>query len=302
MPVTPTFLVLGAAKAGTDAIYSQLGQHPEVYVSPVKETNYFVFCGERLHFSGPGDERALDECRIVSQTEYLSLFAAAAGAKAIGEASPWYLYRPEVPDRIRGMLPEARLIAVLRHPLDRAFSAFAMLHRDAREPETEFARALQAEPRRIAAGWEPIWHYRAMGRYAEQLERFLAIFPREQLRIYLYDDFLATPLTVIQDIFAFIGVDPAFVPDTSARPNVSYVPKHHRLHRLLLRDGRAARLARIALPAGPRQKLKWAIVRRNLRRPELPNSLRRELIGSFAEEISRLERLLDRDLTAWRTA
>jgi len=295
----PNFFVIGAARSATDALYEYLKQHPQIYMSPVKETNYFVFYGRRPHFTGPGDEEALQACSIVSRAEYEAQFAGARSEIAIGEASPWYIYCPQVPERIAHDVPDARLIAILRHPVDRAFSSFCMLQRDCREPERDFVRALALEKQRIAAGWEPIWHYAAMGMYAQQLERYYALFDRQQLRVYLYDDLNRDPLPVLRDLFAFLGVDPGFVPDVSTRPNQSYVPRSRRLGLLLTRENAPRRIARAVLPRPLRGRLRDALGEVNRVRPTLDPALRRELTLQFRDEILRLQDLIARDLSHW---
>jgi hypothetical protein len=298
----PNFFVIGAARCATDALYDYLGQHPQIYMSPVKETNYFVFYGRRIRFTGPGDEEALRSCSIVSRAEYEAQFAGVTSEIAIGEASPWYIYCPQVAQRIAQDVRDARLVAMLRHPVDRAFSSFCMLQRDCREPERDFVRALALEKERIAAGWEPIWHYAAMGLYSQQLERYYTLFGRDRLRVYLYDDFSRDPLPILRDLYAFLGVDPGFVPDVSMRPNQSYVPRSRRLGLALMRENAARRVARAVLPWPLRRRLRETLDRLNRTRPALDPVLRRELIALFRDDILRVQELIGRDLSHWLDA
>src|SRR3954454_23553703 len=203
----PTFLILGAAKAGTTALYHYLKQHPEVCMSEIKETNFFALMGRPLDFRGPGDQEHINRFSVTTWGAYHSRFPDLTDAKAVGEASPLYLYSPEAPGRIARWLPRAKLVVILRDPVDRAYSAFLHLVRDGREAVRDFGEALRREKSRVADHWEHIWHYRAMGLYHEQLKRYADRFDRAQMRIYLHEDLEADPRGVLQDLFRFLGVD-----------------------------------------------------------------------------------------------
>ena len=123
MPM-PNFLVIGANKSGTSSLYEYLGQHPEVYMSPVKEPLYFSQSGKPPIGNRPDLVLQRDATRTLD--EYLALFAGVTDEKAIGEASTSNLSNPRAPTCIREALPEAKLVAVLRHPAERAFSAYSM--------------------------------------------------------------------------------------------------------------------------------------------------------------------------------
>src|SRR4029077_10531976 len=119
-----------------------------------------------------------------------------------------------------------------RAAVARAYPGSAKSRVGGAEPLARFADALDAEEQRRAEGWEPIWHYVRMGLYTEQLRRYHERFAADQLKVVLYDDFEERPARVLAELFAHLGVDEAFVPDTTARHNVSLVPRSSRLHRL----------------------------------------------------------------------
>lgn len=158
---------------------------------------------------------------------YAAQFAGVQEERAIGEASPLYLYDAQTPQRLKTAVPDVRLVAVLREPVTRAYSAFSHLVRDGRESARSFAEALALEDERIAAGWEHIWHYTRMGRYAEQLRRYQALFTPEQLRVYLHDDLVHRPHGVMADLLTFLNVGPSALPDQSVRHNVSALGLPH---------------------------------------------------------------------------
>jgi len=226
----PNFLIVGAAKAGTTALYHYLQQHPQIFLTPLKETNYFALAGKHLDFRGPGDADYVNQLSVTTSEAYRAQFDGVRNEVAIGEVSPLYLYHPEAASRIHSVIPEVKIIAVLRNPIERAFSAFLHLLRDGRETTRDFAEALDLEAERIAANWEHIWHYLNMGRYHEQVKRYYDLFPPEQIKIDIYRDLRTRPLEVLRDNLEFVGVDTDFVFDTRQRYNEASLPIELRPH------------------------------------------------------------------------
>lgn len=293
----PTFLVFGASRSGTTALYNYLKQHPMVFMSPSKEPNFFAFDGETPEFRGPGADYVNNS--ITDLAEYQALFDKASIELARGEASPLYLYFERAPKRIHHHIPNAKLIAVLRNPVDQAFSHFLYAKRQVLEPLEDFSAALSQELKRIDDHWQPMFHYSQFPRYHEQLSRYFALFPAEQIEIFLYEDFVDTPLDVLAEIFAFIGVDDTFVPDLSYRPNVGGVPKNSWIQNILMKSRAPTRLVGALLPDGIRNRIRDAISDRNLERPEFPQAARDHLIAELRDDILQLENLINRDLSTW---
>lgn len=304
-PQMPNFLIVGAQKAGTTALYQYLGQHPDVYMSPIKEPHFFAFESRDLDFRGPRDRETLGHMVVKDERAYRELFAD-AGEKARGEASAMYLYMEEAVGGIGRHAPDAKLVAVLRSPADRAYSSFLHMVRDGREPISDFGEALAAEEERIAGNWSPIWHYRRMGFYHEQISRYREAFGPERLRVYLYEDLERNPEGVLRDIHEFIGVDSSFVPDVSSRYNASGVPKSkrlHALHRFLLRPNPVKAAFKPFFPKKLRRRMVEGSLNtlrnRNLVKPPFPEEVRRSLIKGYTEDVARLETLIRRDLSGW---
>jgi len=300
----PNFLIIGAAKAGTNALYHYLRQHPQIYMSPWKEPKFFAFETEAdLGFrAANGRDAPVNASVILDQTAYEELFDDARdGELARGEASTHYLYVEKSPGRIKTLIPDARLIAVLRNPVDRAFSSYQHLVRDELEP-LDFGAALDAEPQRIAEHYAYLYRYTDMGFYSQQLERYEKTFPENQLCVLLYDDLRSDPEGTCRRIFSFLGVDEDFVPDMSGEYNRSGVPKNRFMHRLLNPSAPMKRRLWNVTPRFARERLLDAqtkIVNRNLQRQTMPEHERDRLRGVFREEVGRLEARLDRDLSHW---
>jgi hypothetical protein len=293
----PNFLIIGAMKAGTSALYLYLDQHPEVYMSPVKEPNFFAFEGEDLDFQAPMDRQGINATSVTDLEAYRRLFEGVTDEKAVGEASHWYLYWPGAAERIQYHIPEVRLIAMLRNPVERAYSEYLHFVRDGHESYENFGRALDAEEERIAQNW-------AMGRYAdrgfyyEQLKRYFDRFDEDQIRIYLHDDFTADSLAVVRDVYRFIGVDPGFRPDISRRPNPSGLPKNKLLHYVMNPSMSWQKQLIKRLPDWMR-RIGSRLRSRNLEKPPLLAQHRRRLTDLYREDVHRLEELIDRDLSMW---
>lgn len=216
-PRTPTFVIAGAARSGTTSLYDWLNQHPHVFMSPIKETNYFLQLREP--FTGPGDEvigaplprdrqgrvRPKPVAHVATWEEYLSLFDGSDGYAAVGEASTYYLLSPTAARRIHTALPDCKIVIVLRNPVTRAVSAYRALVHWGRETRS-FEEALALEDERLRIGWEWIWGLRAGGLYADQVERYLDAFPREQVGIWLFEDLADDAARIFSEITTFLGV------------------------------------------------------------------------------------------------
>jgi hypothetical protein len=294
----PNFLVIGAAKSGTTSLYRYLKQHPQVYMSPVKEPHFFTHEGERPNFRGPGDEW-MNTTFVYRLGDYRKLFAGVSDEKAIGEASTWYLGNPKAPDRIRHYIPEAKLIAILRNPVDRAYSAYLHLVRIGQE-WLDFARALREEEARIKANWNGIWHYKRGGFYYLRLKRYYDTFGREQIRVYLYEDLKEDPVGTTQSIFRFLEVDDAFVPDTSHKLNVSSIPRSRVLQAFVRKPNPLKGALKPFVPKGLRRRVMTNLHDRNLTKPPpMPEDIRGELTEAYREDVLRLQELTGRDLSKW---
>jgi hypothetical protein len=283
-----------------------LQQHPQVFMSTPKEPTFFGNEGPELLYNGPYDEhRAYHSKTITDLKTYTALFDNVTGEKAIGEASIFYLYLPKAPEQIKKHVPKAKMFAVLRNPADRAYSAYLHTVRQAREPRS-FEEAMKLEPERIRQKWNPLWHFKAMGFYYEQVKRYFDMFGREQVRIYLYEDLQKKPLELIKEAFEILGVDSSFVPDTTKRFKESYVPKVPSLERFLNKTKYKATLSEAYLPNRIAWRMKYVKTMldraANLNRtkpPRIPAAMRMTLVDEYRDDILRLGDLLGRDLTHW---
>ena len=298
----PTFLIIGAAKSGTTSIARYLAHHPDVFMSPTEAPAYFAFSGTPPRYAGPNAEPIADHV-VWRLRDYVQLFSARQHQRAAGEKSTQYLSSDVAPRNIHDAIPDARLIAILRNPADRAYSQFVHNLRSLREPLSDFRAALDAEPERTRQNWSYNYFYRERGRYANQLQRYYEFFPREQLLVLLYDDFVADPTRVMRAVCRHLDISERYSLPVTEHHNVSMgVPRHSLLHRVLTRDSATKSFLRRILPEHLQQRAWRWIFRGNMAPlPQFDPDLRRQLLEESREDIRRLECLIDRDLSAWLT-
>ena len=280
----PNFLVIGAMKAGTTALYHALKQHPQIYMSPIKEPHFFTYEGEQLNYSGP----------VTDLDSYHQLFEPASQGAIKGEVSPSYIYSPKAPERIKHYLPNVKLIAILRNPVERAYSNFLMATRQGDET-LSFSQALQQEQQRINNNWGLLWHYQSKGFYAEQLQRYFSLFDKEQIRIYLYEDWNNNPGSLLQDMFQFLEVDASFTPNTDSRHNTSGIPQN-KIVKTLVQKTYPMRFIYRRLAS---QQLRSYFKKQVFSKPQLSPQLHTKLMDLYREDILQLQTLLQRDLSSW---
>jgi len=304
----PNFIIIGAAKCGTTSLYHYLKQHPQIYLSPVKEPRFFAFHGEAMETSqydrlSRADLRSILADSITNLEDYLALFNGVKDEKAIGEASPLYLYIPPAAARIHRFIPHAKLLAVLRNPIDRTYSQFLMHWRNGRAPAKDFLRAIALEKIHDESRPWALPRYIRGSFYDTQLQHFLKFFPASQLRIFLYED-LQNPLPMLREIFRFLEVDENFQPDISTRYNTAAAGMQNPLWRAVVN----------ATPVSIRHRLKhvlpppvfrWYLAHRlgnykgNIKATSCPPEAREKLRPIFRDHILRLQDLIRRDLSAW---
>jgi hypothetical protein len=300
----PDFLILGAPKAGTTALHAALAGHPALFLSTPKEPKYFL-CGDAPAplYRGPGDAHSRREW-IWRRDDYVRLFASARSDQLCGESTPLYLRDIDAVRRIASELPQARLIAVLRDPVDRAYSNWMHLWVDGMEPVSDFVRACELEKERVAAGWAPFWRYVELGRYGEQLRRLFDHFDREQVLLLRYRDLVDAPVPTLDRVCRFLGVETGLVgtvPPDNTRPFLTDSPST-RVFSAAMRAG--ARVGAVLPPEvwrGVSSPLLTLVHRRSRRnsRPNLAGEQRRRLLEHFRDDVQLLGEVTGSSYDDW---
>lgn len=284
--VLPNFLIIGAQKAGTTSLYHYLKQHPEIYMSPVKEPRFFY-----SEFYTADKLRPCQRKAPLSIEEYRSLFEEVTNETAIGEASTDYLHCATAPEQIKQALPDVKLIAILRNPVERAFSAFCYQTRDGYET-LDFAEAIEDTQSGLR-------NYVQLGFYYPQVKRYLDLFERERIKVYLTEDLYRDPNSMLVDVYDFLNVSHEFEPSLEKK-NISGIPKSRLLHDIFLKDNLLKSLLKPLFPDRLRKQIQSNVRKANLaQKPTLDPELRQKLTKVYQEDVLKLQDLLDRDLTAW---
>lgn len=268
----PDFVIIGATKSATTWLSYNLGAHPEIFL-PRQELHYF----SRFHDKGEG--------------WYGAHFTGAQAGQLLGEKSASYLPDAETPHRLHRLLPQARLIAQLRNPIDRAYSDYCMHYRRA-QVSKDIARYLDP-------GRTPIPRLLEDGFYHRHLTNFMRVFPSEQIKVLLYDDIRTRPDQVFREICSYLGIDDTLAPQTVERrvkdKDTPVVPPSARRV-----------LAPLKEPVRPYRRTRAfgairSLIARTLRYPPLTPELRQRLATCYADDIAGLSELLGRDLSMWRS-
>jgi hypothetical protein len=304
--VMPNFFIVGAPKAGTDALFYALDQHPEIYMSPLKEPCYFSseIRPENFHPSLQPQMRAslqslrryLDEGMpdkrfggmVSDWDDYLRLFSHVNQEKAIGEGSVCYLWSSTAASAIASVIPHARIIIVLMDPAERAFHQYLKSISDGTVSHP-FRKHLDLAMR---AGPElGIYHpFLAFGNYATQVQRYMDNFPPHQLHISLYEDMQADYGQWFSSLLSFLGVENSFVPHEVEVPSTPHIPR-------LVKAGFLLRRSLRVVPDPFKTYAKRAIYLKKL--PELDAEDRAALVRYYRDDILRLQGIIQRDLSAW---
>lgn len=278
------FLCIGAQKAGTTSLYNLLRQHPDICLPAVKEIYYFSM--DRLYRKGTAF--------------YHSYFKSADSQKIAGEITPDYLCSAQAPARIAAYNPAMKLIVMLRNPVDRAYSQYLMKKRNGREKRA-FDTCVEQELT-VLAGRMPegdLYSYVSRGLYAIQLKRYLQHFPKEQLHVLLFEDFVADQQAAVKEIFLFLGVDPEVPIDYNVKSNEFFTPRFLLLQKLY--NAIPNRIKRRVIDQAPvRAKAIYKkLSRKTAVKEQMDAKTRDRLAAYYQDDRSELEKLLQIDLHRW---
>ncbi len=293
MRLFPNLFIVGAAKAGTTSLYAYLKQHPQIYMSPVKEPHFFSRVNPRR------EQRHIVQA-IREREAYLALFEGAEGYPVAGEASPSYLWDKEAPYRIREAVPDARIVILLRDPIDRAYSHYLM---DVREgiQALPFYEALVKDYQSREKGWGISHLYVELGLYYEQVKRYIETFEKDRLLILMFEDLRRDPRMVVRKVIDFLDLDaePLDRLDTNRAFN-QYAAPRSLLSLRIMRSPLIRSLARVAMPRSVRGYIRDNLLLKRGPKPPLDEEARRFLREIYEPDVRELEKLLDIDSSVLR--
>ena len=298
----PDFLVIGAGKSGTTSLHEYLNQHPQIFMG-TKEPNFFHY---ELETEDSFDIEATKKHyreSVTDLTSYKGLFKDAKDGQLLGEVSNLYLNSEKAYKRIEYYVPEVKLIAILRHPADRLFSRYYHLVREDKLPSKSFDDIFDKSS---------IWWRRAdlipEGFYFSQLKKFYDTFKRDQIKVFLYEEFINETDRVVKDIFEFLNVNPDIKVGTDVIYNKSGEVKNKAIDTLVGQNSAPILFLKRYAPAVHKamknsvqvNRILNALRNKNLEKPELSKENRKRIIEEiYKEDILELQQLLQRDLSHW---
>jgi hypothetical protein len=308
----PNFFIVGAPKAGTTSLYHYLDQHPQIYMCPVKEPCHFAPEVNPKNFSPEYKRQAKYEARAMEAwlrgprlekrfsgyvpewPDYLSLFDAASEEIAIGEASVCYLWSPTAARNIASCLPNARIVAILRHPVERAWSQYQ--HGVANGAvKGSFRQHVETCLNSRTETFSPHYPFLEFGLYSGQIRTYLDLFPRENVKVCFFEDGLPS---IVAELLRFLNVDPTVQIDLSGRHLDSSAAEAPTAVYRTLRRFQLWQSLRSLAPRPARSVLRKLAFRKHTRAP-MDESDRRFLCEYYREDVLRLAAMLERDLTSW---
>jgi hypothetical protein len=232
--------------------------------------------------------------------DYEALFDPAPAGTLRGESTPFYLYNRDAQRRIRALIPDARLVVILRDPVERAHSNWTHLWSAGLDPVGDFVLACAEEHSRIEAGWADFWHYTALGRYGEQLEHLYTVFPSEHVLVFRYRALIENPAQALDRICGFLGVSQGIVTEVP-RENVTAHPERSLRHRAVSKVLRASAAVSHVLPGATAvtESLERVLQRDSPPRQPLTWEQRQVLIPKFEADIRLLEDITGEDFGDW---
>ncbi len=307
----PDFLIIGAAKAGTTSLVEYLKQHPDIYFSPIKEPHFFSTDIRPEHFNKRYyenivmdleryfDQKSLKEifeAYVRDKKQYLQLFEDAKPDQVKGEASTTYLYSKEAAENIRKTIPGAKIIAILRNPLERAFSHYQMALKFG-FTALPFLEAIKEDQAKAEKGWGISELFLESGLYYEALKRYFDRFPRDQIQVIFQEHLSRETEGTLQQLTEFLNVaDFSF--DTGLTHNKAGIPRFRVINEALNKMGLRMKLAKL-LPTPLKERLKSLYLKKPNHSIDDEPEAKQFLLDFYQEDIRKTEKLLNTDLSHW---
>jgi hypothetical protein len=286
--IKPNLFIVGAAKCATTSLYRYLRDHPQIYMSPVKEPKFFSRPYRPIPGTGPGDER-VEENAIKDMDTYMSLFQDAGSYPVRGEASVDYLYYSQAAEDIHAFNPDAKILICLRNPIDRAYSGYTDHHRS--RETLSFHEALHDEENRTT--YEFIWQYKKLGLYYESVKHYMDVFGPDRVMIVFFKDIKTRLNDTISGICRFLGVDDTYQIQDVRRFNPSGTP-----NAFMTRMGKLFPWVKNAMKKMmPNRYLR--LRSKSLVKEPMREDDREYLRAYYREDVAKLSGLLGKDLSHW---
>ena len=301
----PDFVIIGSGKSGTTSLDHYINQHPEIFMSPFKEPNFFGFeLMDETDFLDDPNELSYFKSSVTQEEEYLKLFQNSKAYQKVGETSNSYMFHKDACQQLHHHIPNVKLIAILRQPSERLYSRFLHLARINKLPTERFEDCLDTKNK--------IWWNRndliKEGFYYKHLKKFYNTFRPENIKIFFFEELTNNPRKLMRELYEFIGVESSFQPDMSFKLNSSGYIKNKFYDSIFGESKGIIQSARTLLPNCLYSKLKKnhfamkiksKIREKNLHKPKLDLNVKNEVTRIYAEDIINLSRMINKDLSHW---
>jgi len=283
--IWPNFFIVGAAKAGTTTLYEYLKETDGVYMSPVKEARFFHH---------PDISHKILQNVISDEKKYLKLFNKVTDEKAIGEASPSYLLDPESPEIIHKKIPNAKIIIMLRDPVQRAFSQYLMKKTNGVEQRT-FHQVIEDYMSDYENGRDHWDRTIYAGLYTKNVKKYTDIFGLQNVKIIMFEEFVKDTPKYVKEVLDFLEVD-SELPLNVGKVYNAYGEPRGKIADRMLANKLIWKIGVKIIPRTFRQGLRKKIFLKNKKKPKLPEEDGRVLQKFYKDDVNSLEKLLDRKL------
>lgn len=300
----PNLYVVGAGKCGTTSIYHYLLQHKDVYLSTRrKELNYFSTKYMTIPFQGPGGEDFEKKDLIFEIDQYEDFFSGQTSERVIADISPMNMIYYGCAKDIYAYNPEAKIVMILRNPVDRAFSTYMHLRKTLKEDIDDPVEAILKSSERKEQNYIPFFDYVGVGKYSSAVNEFITVFGRENVKIFFFEDFKEDPNKIMEELCEFAEIEKIKF-DTSEKFNMTGEPKNRFFQKMVLLCGEG-RLLWLKKLLGKECTRKISMIVRkyknkNLVRKTLSEEQRKVLYPVFEEDIHKLEQILSIQIDGWK--
>ena len=289
MNVKPNFLIVGAAKAGTTSFAKYLNQHPDVFIPENKELRYFI--SETIKNINRKDPQLKEILlsSVLDRQKYYNTFNVVN--KYAGEASVHYLYHyKETIEKVLDEIGDVPIFIILRNPVERAISNWSYTQHEF----NSFDKSIELEPERAARNYNSFWYYKGMGEYYVPVKHYIDSFSK--VRIFLFEDLIHDAQSVVADSFKFLGLPEIDHIDTSKIHNISYSYLPRRSFKRVLSNSKFTRNYLRMLRKVHLENLFF--IEKN---KDVSRSTKEKLLEYYLNDINKLEDLIRRDLSNWKT-
>jgi len=286
----PNFIIAGAAKAGTTSLFHYLSEHPEIFMSNPKEVNFFT-CKEIK------DQKLYYDSFLIDNLEsYKNLFSNASNYKAIGEGSVSSLFYKNTPKKIKNLIPDIKIIILLRNPIDRAFSHYLMDYKLGLINDSfDDIVFRKSNSKNLDLYFQ---QYLELGKYYNQIKRYLDIFNKDQVKIFLQEDLFSNTQNVVKEIYNFLNVDSSFIPKINKKHNAFSMPRN-KIFRKIYSNYFLRTSFSYIFSSEIKRKLKKIFLKED-NKPKMSTKTKKYLLDFYLDDINDLENLIKKDLTNWK--